>query len=88
MDVEAIIRELTAEIHRLNDLLEAKDSQIAALTEEVRKLTEQIAELTHKKNSSNSSTPPSADHFDKHRRACGARAESRRVVKRDMQVRE
>lgn len=65
VDFEAIIRELTAEIRRLNDLLGGKDAQIAALTEQVRKLTEQIAELTHKKNSNNSSTPPSADHFDK-----------------------
>ena len=65
MDFEAVIRDLTSQIHRQNDLLEAKDAQITALTEEVRKLTEQIAELTHKKNSNNSSTPPSADHFDK-----------------------
>ena len=65
MDFEATIRDLTAEIRRLNDLLERKDAQITALTEQVRKLTEQIAELTHKKNSNNSSTPPSANHFDK-----------------------
>ena len=65
MDFETIINELTAEIHRLNDLLAAEKAQNAALLEQVKKLTERIEELTHKKNSSNSSTPPSADHFDK-----------------------
>ena len=65
MDFETIICELTAEIHRLNDLLAAEKAQNAALLEQIKKLTERIEELTHKKNSSNSSTPPSADHFDK-----------------------
>lgn len=65
MDFETIIGELTAEIHRLNDLLAAERAQNEALLEQVKKLTERIEELTHKKNSSNSSTPPSADHFDK-----------------------
>ena len=65
MDFETIIGELAAEIHRLNDLLAAEKAQNAALLEQVKKLTERIEELTHKKNSSNSSMPPSADHFDK-----------------------
>ena len=64
MDFGTIISELTAEIHRLNDLLAAEKAQNAALLEQVKKLTKQIEELTHKKNSSNSSKPPSTDHFN------------------------
>lgn len=84
MDFKAIIRELTAEIHRLNDLLEAKVAQNAVLAEQVRKLTEQIAELSHKKNSSNSSTLPSANHFDnpvpKSLRVIGENPRNKRVI--------
>ncbi len=65
MDFGTIISELTAEIHRLNDLLAAEKEQNAALLEQVKKLTERVEELTHKKNSNNSSKPPSTDHFDK-----------------------
>ena len=50
MDFETIIGELTAEIHRLNDLLAAERAQNEALLEQVKKLTERIEELTHKKN--------------------------------------
>ena len=65
MDQTELMQMLIEQIRILNESNAAKDAQIAALTEEVAKLTAQIEELTHKKNSNNSSKPPSEGRLEK-----------------------
>ena len=72
LDMEQELRELRVAVATLaeqlriqNELLAAKDTQIAALTEKIAELTAKLDEKNHKKNSGNSSTPPSNDRFDK-----------------------
>ena len=72
LDMEQELRELRVAVAALaeqlriqNELLAAKDAQIAALTEKIAELTAKLDEKNHKKNSGNSSTPPSNDRFDK-----------------------
>ena len=59
------MKELTEQLHQqteqlteLQEIIAAKDAQIAALTT-------RIEELTHKKNSGNSSKPPSSERLNK-----------------------
>ena len=65
MDLEKMMEVMIEEIHELNKAIAAKDAQIAALTEQVAKLSARIEELTHKKNSNNSSKPPSEGRLEK-----------------------
>ena len=65
MDQSELIQLLIEQIRILNESNAAKDAQIAALTEQIAKLTERIEELAHKKNSNNSSKPPSEDRLEK-----------------------
>ena len=65
MDLEQILQEMGNQIRVLNESIAKKDAQIYALTEEVAKLTARIEELTHKKNSNNSSKPPSEERLEK-----------------------
>ena len=46
------------------EAIAAKNVQIAALTERVAKLAARIEELTHKKNSNNSSKPPFEERLE------------------------
>jgi len=64
-ELRALINTLIEQIRILNETNAAKDAQIAALTEQVAKLTARIEELTHKKNSKNSSKPPSEGRLEK-----------------------
>ena len=64
-ELRALINTLIEQIRILNETNAAKDAQIAALTEQVAKLTARIEELTHKKNSNNSSKPPSEGRLEK-----------------------
>jgi len=65
MDQSELMQMLIEQIRILNESNAAKDAQITALTEQVAKLTAQIEELTHKKNSNNSSKPPSEGRLEK-----------------------
>lgn len=73
--VQTFIDQIKAMVEQNKKLIESnteKDKQITALTEEIGKLTAQvealtakIEELEHKKNSNNSSKPPSEERLDK-----------------------
>jgi len=65
VDQSELLHALIEQIRILNESNAAKDAQIAALTEQVAKLTARIEELTHKKNSNNSSMPPSEERLEK-----------------------
>ena len=65
VDQSELLQMLIEQIRILNEANAAKDAQIAALTEQVAKLTTRIEELTHKKNSNNSSKPPSEGRLEK-----------------------
>ena len=65
VDQSELLQMLIEQIKILNESNAAKDAQIAALTEQVAKLTARIEELTHKKNSNNSSKPPSEERLEK-----------------------
>lgn len=64
-ELQAVIATLAEQLRLQNESIAAKDAQITALTEQVAKLTAQIEELRHKKNSSNSSKPPSEGRLEK-----------------------
>ena len=64
-ELREVIKALTEQLRIQNDLILTKDATIARMAEEIAKLTARIEELTHKKNSGNSSTPPSNDRYDK-----------------------
>ena len=53
------------QIEQLNALLQFQIEQNQALTAKIDELLRQIDELTHKKNSRNSSAPPSSDGYAK-----------------------
>ena len=63
--LRAVLSTMAEQLRIQNELLAAKDAQIAALTEKIAELTAILDEKNHKKNSGNSSTPPSNDRFDK-----------------------
>ena len=63
--LRAVLSTMAEQLRIQNELLAAKDAQIAALTEKIAELTAILDEKNHKKNSGNSSTPPSSDRFDK-----------------------
>ena len=77
--MQELIQELIEEIKRLteqlqdqNGQLERQSEQLAALRKEIAEkdalivaLTKRIEELTHRKNSGNSSVPPSKDGYHK-----------------------
>ena len=63
--LRAVLSTMAEQLRIQNELLAAKDAQIAALTEKIAELTAILNEKNHKKNSGNSSTPPSNDRFDK-----------------------
>ena len=60
-----LVRNLTEQIAVMQESIAAKDAENKALTEKVAELTARIEKLTHKKNSGNSSTPPSAERLGK-----------------------
>ena len=60
-----LVKTQNEQLIELQEIIAAKDAEIAALTAQVAALTGRIEELTHKKNSSNSSTPPAAERLDK-----------------------
>ncbi len=64
-ELRAVLATLAEQLRVQNELIAAKDAQIAALTEKIAELTAKLDEKNHKKNSGNSSTPPSNDRFDK-----------------------
>lgn len=64
-ELRAVLATLVEQLRVQNELLAEKDAQIAALTEKIAELTAKLDEKNHKKNSGNSSTPPSNDRFDK-----------------------
>ena len=64
-ELRAVLAAMSEQLRMMNDLILTKDAQIAALTEQVAKLTARIEELTHKKNSNNSSKPPSEGRLEK-----------------------
>lgn len=64
-ELRAVLATLVEQLRIQNELLAEKDAQIAALTEKIAELTAKLDEKNHKKNSGNSSTPPSNDRFDK-----------------------
>ena len=64
-ELKAVLATMSEQLRMMNDLILTKDAQIAALTEQVAKLTARIEELTHKKNSNNSSKPPSEGRLEK-----------------------
>ena len=64
-ELRAAVAALADQLRIQNELLAAKDVQIAALTEKIAELTTKLEEKNHKKNSGNSSTPPSSDRFEK-----------------------
>lgn len=64
-ELRAILAAMAEQLRIQNDLLRDKDKQIVALTEKVAELAAKLEEKNHKKNSGNSSTPPSNDRFDK-----------------------
>ena len=57
-ELRAAVAALADQLRIQNELLAAKDAQIAALTEKIAELTTKLEEKNHKKNSGNSSTPP------------------------------
>jgi len=61
--LRAVLSTMAEQLRIQNELLAAKDAQIAALTEKIAELTAILDEKNHKKNSGNSSTPPSEDPF-------------------------
>jgi transposase len=77
--MQELIQELIEEIKRLteqlqdqNGQLQKQSEQLAALRKEIAEkdalivaLTKRIEELTHRKNSGNSSVPPSKDGYHK-----------------------
>ena len=63
-ELRAILAAMAEQLLVQSKFIAAKDAQIAALTEQAAKLTTQIEELTHKKNSNNSSSPPSEGRLD------------------------
>ena len=50
---------------QLSTLLQAEINQNKALTAKIEELLQRIDELSHKKNSRNSSAPPSSDGYSK-----------------------
>ena len=64
-ELRAVINTLVKQLRIQNEAMADKDAQIAALTEQVAKLTARIEELMHKKNSNNSSKPPSEGRLEK-----------------------
>lgn len=64
-ELRVAVAALADQLRIQNELLAAKDAQIAALTEKIAELTTKLEEKNHKKNSGNSSTPPSSDRFEK-----------------------
>ena len=71
-ELREIMRLLSERLEYQNNLIAAKEAQIieqaaqiAELTQKIAELTAQIEALTHKKNSNNSSKPPSADRLEK-----------------------
>ena len=70
--MQELIQELIEEIKRLTEQLQKQSEQLAALRKEIVEkdalivaLTKRIEELTHRKNSGNSSVPPSKDGYHK-----------------------
>ncbi len=70
--MEELLRELLSQLRTMTEQLQRQNEQLLALREEnaakdaqIAALTKKIEELTHKKNSGNSSTPPSADGYRK-----------------------
>ena len=61
--MEEQIRLLMEVNAQLSTLLQAEMKQNQALTAKIDELLRQIDELTHKKNSRNSSAPPSSDSY-------------------------
>lgn len=64
-ELRAVLETLVEQLRAQNELLAAKDAQIAAMAEKIAELTAKLDEKMHKKNSGNSSTPPSSDRFEK-----------------------
>ena len=64
-ELRAVLATMAEQLRTMNDLIAAKDAQIAVLTEKIAELTARLEEKNHKKNSGNSSTPPSNDRFEK-----------------------
>ena len=70
--MQELIQELIEEIKRLTEQLQQQNEQLTALRKEIAEkdalnaaLTKRIEELTHRKNSGNSSVPPSKDGYHK-----------------------
>ena len=63
-ELRAVPAAMAEQLRVQNGSIAAKDTQTAALTEQAAKLTTQIEELTHNKNSNNSSKPPSEGSLD------------------------
>ena len=68
--MQELIQELIEEIKRLTEQLQKQSEQLTALRKEIVEkdalivaLTKRIEELTHRKNSGNSSVPPSKDGY-------------------------
>ena len=64
-ELRAVLSAMSEQLQMMNEIIHTKDAQIAALTEQVVKLTARIEELMHKKNSNNSSKPPSEGRLEK-----------------------
>ena len=65
LELRVAVATLAEQLRIQNELLAAKDAQIAALTEKIAELTAKLDEKNHKKNSGNSSKPPSEDRLEK-----------------------
>ena len=70
--MQELIQELIEEIKRITEQLQQQNEQLTALRKEIAEkdaliavLTKRIEELTHRKNSGNSSVPPSKDGYHK-----------------------
>ena len=70
--MEEMIQELIQQIQKMSEHLQQQNEQLTILREEIATkdaqiaaLTKKIEELTHKKNSGNSSTPPSKERYQK-----------------------
>ncbi len=64
-ELRAILAAMAEQLRIQSEAIAAKDAQIVALTKQVATLTARIEELTHKKNSNNSSKPPSEERLEK-----------------------
>ena len=64
-ELRAILAAMAEQLRIQSEAIAAKDALIVALTEQVATLTARLEELTHKKNSNNSSKPPSEERLEK-----------------------